>query len=129
MSSTMIMEGKTDKEFIEQYLSFIDKKNPNFQILKGDICSKREELKDILLANKAEQCYIICDADDKRDKYVETIKEVLQDIKYDDIDNFIKNHVFLFPDNQQKGSLEHLIDQILVDKKNLQIVLNIIKNV
>ena len=123
----IIVEGKTDKEFIGQYLQHLKKHNQSldiqeenikFEQLEGDIYSKRDRLTKILKQSKSKPCYIICDVDDQKQLYQETIIVILKDLKYENIDGFMANHVFLFPDNKNSGNLENLLDKILVDDKD-----------
>lgn len=105
MKINIFVEGKHDKEFLEQYLKFLGYLNINVVSCGGNnlnknIISKIQEYKD-----NDEKILLIFDADDDFGLTLERLKKESQDLLSDE-------DIFLFPNNFQNGELETLLFNI-----------------
>lgn len=103
----IIVEGKTDKEFLEIYLRFLQINQKSFKIIKSD---GNTNLKLIPEVKKADKIKIIFDADSNFQTSIDNIKQQLSqnDLK--------KCEIFLLPNNKDNGDLETLIEKIAIEK-------------
>ena len=115
------VEGKADEKFLRDYFGHL-KVNFSFDFFKiqNNVASAEKITSQQLKKVKIENVYFIIDADEKnqvnnKKKYHETIKNILKKLEYQDIfiSNFLQNNIFYFPDNQNYGTLENLINNIL----------------
>lgn len=107
----LIVEGKSDEVFVRQYCRFL---NPDMDE-KISIANGKDNLihhKDI----KKYKTLIIFDADDDYGRSKENIVSQLKTMEVD-IDEY---PIFLFPNNQESGNLETLIEKIALHPKILQ---------
>ena len=105
----IIVEGDSDKKFLESYLKYLNITNYNKIISIG---GKDNIINHIEL--KKEDFIIIFDADDDYDKSKTNIENQLNRL---DIQN---DKIFLFPNNKDTGNLETLIEKIAIYKEVLQ---------
>ncbi|MBT0821662.1 DUF3226 domain-containing protein [Campylobacter lari] len=102
MKINIFVEGKHDKEFLEQYLNFLKLPNANIipcgkNHLDEDAISKMEEAKD-----NNEKILLIFDTDKNFNSTLERIKKESKDLLQDE-------NIFLFPNNFENGELETLL--------------------
>lgn len=108
----IVVEGKSDKEFLEQYIQC---KNPDFvyKIIEND----GNQLKDSVLSqiqkalDSANKVYIVFDSDSNYVQTLQGIKERLNTKILQEIQNNIE--IFLFPNNKDDGELETLLSYII----------------
>lgn len=105
----IIVEGDSDKKFLESYLSYLNIINYTKIVAIGgkDNIVNHKEL-------KKEDFIIIFDADDDYNKSKINIENQLEKL---DIQN---DKIFLFPNNKDTGNLETLIEKIAIHKEVLQ---------
>lgn len=107
----IIVEGNTDKDFIALCLEYfnIDYREKNLIISQG-----KDNLKSLASKiKKAESIKIVFDADNNLKDSKESIEKQLEQIEQDDTQEIkSKCEIFLFPNNQDKGNLETLIENI-----------------
>lgn len=105
----IIVEGESDKSFLENYLEFL-----NLQADGISICGGKDNLKNLLpnIENviNSKKVAIIFDADDDYGKAKANIKKQLGDY-------FNEVEIFLFPNNEESGNLEKLIEKIARKKE------------
>lgn len=108
----IFVEGKSDREFLSQYLKFLNidvEEQKNIVICGGKdrLKEKKDEIKKIL--NQGSKVAIIFDADNDYKKSLENIKN--QICSENDIS------IFLLPNNKDTGNLETLIEKIATKKE------------
>ncbi|MBW5397136.1 DUF3226 domain-containing protein [Brachyspira pilosicoli] len=105
----IIVEGDSDKKFLESYLKYLNIRNYTKIVSIGgkDNIVNHKEL-------KKEDFIIIFDADDDYNESKINIENQLNKL---DIKN---NKIFLFPNNKDIGNLETLIEKIAIYKEVLQ---------
>lgn len=105
----IIVEGDSDKKFLESYLKYLNITNYNKIISIGgkDNLENHKEL-------KKEDFIIIFDADNDYNKSKTNIENQLNKL---DIKN---DKIFLFPNNKDIGNLETLIEKIAIHKEVLE---------
>lgn len=105
----IIVEGDSDKKFLESYLKYLNITNyTNIVSIGGkDNIKNHKEL-------KKEDFIIIFDADDDYNESKSNIENQLDEL---DIKN---DKIFLFPNNKDIGNLETLIEKIAIHKEVLQ---------
>ncbi len=105
----IIVEGDSDKKFLESYLKYLNITNYTKIVAIGgkDNIVNHKEL-------KKEDFIIIFDADDDYDESKINIENQLEKL---DIQN---DKIFLFPNNKDTGNLETLIEKIAIHKEVLQ---------
>lgn len=106
----IIVEGNTDKYFLEIYCKYL-KINANIESIGG-----KNKLKNYKkLNNDTKYFLIIFDADNDFNSSKENIKNQIKELE-----NKSKNYsIFLFPNNNDKGNLEILIENIAKHKEIL----------
>ena len=105
----IIVEGDSDKKFLESYLKYLNITNYTKIVAIG---GKDNIVNHIEL--KKEDFIIIFDADDDYDESKINIENQLEKL---DIQN---DKIFLFPNNKDTGNLETLIEKIAIYKEVLQ---------
>lgn len=105
----IIVEGDSDKKFLESYLKYLNIRNYTKIVAiggKDNIVNHKEF--------KKEDFIIIFDADDDYNESKINIENQLEKL---DIQN---DKIFLFPNNKETGNLETLIEKIAIHKEVLQ---------
>lgn len=108
----IVVEGRSDKEFLEQYIHY-KKANFTYRIIEND----GNQLKDSVLnqiqkaLDYANKVYIIFDADLDYAQTLQGIKKKLNTKIFQEIQNDIE--IFLFPNNRDNGELETLLSYII----------------
>ena len=105
----IIVEGDSDKKFLESYLRHLNIRNYTKIVAIG---GKDNIVNHIEL--KKEDFIIIFDADDDYNESKINIENQLEKL---DIEN---DKIFLFPNNKDTGNLETLIEKIAIHKEVLQ---------
>lgn len=111
----IIVEGKTDKEFIELYIEFLGL--GKFDINSSDGKDNLKKVKKIISHKK--DLKIIFDAGDDIEQAKKDIQERLKKIaEENDIDenSLLQAKIFLFPNNKDNGDLEKLLENIAREK-------------
>ncbi len=119
----IITEGYTDEVFLIQYLESIGKDigtkkgnwnicqsggNDSLHLMESDIKKHNRHNKDTEY-----RCFIIFDADNNYNNSKETINKFLKDKN-------LSAKIFLFPNNQDTGDLESLLERIIpIDKQDI----------
>ena len=110
----IVVEGHTDKDFIELYAKHLGLELGEKDVQptggKDNIQSKAEWIKPAL--NKGKRVLIIFDADDDCEKSREHIKEQLNELGVDSK----KCEIFLMPNDSDFGTLESLLEEIATKK-------------
>ncbi|GAA9843790.1 hypothetical protein VN0594_03930 [Helicobacter pylori] len=121
-------EGKSDRNFLGWYLNFLKYKDhfDMFDIEGKDKLISGEFLEKIdkILKNKHQtykQVCIIFDADKKESQEIDAgfdnkLKHICKELKEKGID-FLREQIFLFPNNQDDGDLEDLLLEIAKHKE------------
>ncbi|MFY4766512.1 DUF3226 domain-containing protein [Campylobacter sp. GB48] len=110
MNIEIFVEGKHDKEFLEQYLKFLGYSDAKIiscgrNTIYGDIISKIKEFKD-----DDKKVLLIFDADSD---FNTTLNRLIQESL-----NLLENKdIFLFPNNYDNGELETLLFKIAKEKQ------------
>ena len=122
----IIVEGHTDKDFIELYCKYLESEIKSVQICQTDgkdnIKNVKEKIHKAL--NMGERVLIIFDADDDIQKSLKNIHAQL-----DLLDYSWKNRceIFLMPNNKDAGNLEALLENTAKEKCILKCFDNYIK--
>lgn len=118
-SFTIIVEGIADKKFISDYLKFlkINFEEDIFFLIEGDVTSKKSRIENKLKKKDINKTFFIIDFDNDKIKYEKTIESILKGLKFSNINNFLSNNIFFFPDDKKTGNLENLLGDILVYPK------------
>ena len=104
----IIVEGDSDKKFLESYLKHLKITNCKIISIGGkDNIKNHKEL-------KKEDYIIIFDADDNYNKSRINIEKQLDEL------NIKNDKIFLFPNNKDIGNLETLIEKIAKHKEVLK---------
>ncbi|WP_221887117.1 DUF3226 domain-containing protein [Campylobacter troglodytis] len=128
----IIVEGDTDKHFIESYCNYLSLKCEVFTS-KGKDKSQKNENNGIQRVRqyiekaltKGERILIIFDADDDKEKSLKNIHNQLDLLETSlkkqcesSLDTILKEQceIFLIPNNQDKGNLETLLENIAKEK-------------
>lgn len=110
MNPPIIVEGKSDKEFLLAYTAHIKKQySLNDIIVNGGNNLKGRVAQAKTLLDVNENIFVIFDADDNYSKSKLTIECHFKDLGPDA--NRVK--VFLFPNNMDSGNLETLLENIV----------------
>lgn len=102
----IIVEGDSDKKFLECYLKYLNITNYTKIVAIG---GKNNIINHIEL--KKEDFIIIFDADDDYNKSKINIENQLDKL------NIKNDKIFLFPNNKDNGNLETLIEKIAIHKE------------
>ncbi|ACN84329.1 DUF3226 domain-containing protein [Brachyspira hyodysenteriae] len=107
----ILVEGYTDKYFIELYLKYL-----NISKCKVEQVAGKDNLfkYKIEIQRSNDNYFIIFDADDNLDKSKNNIINQLE------VDESFFDKIFLFPNNKDTGNLETLIEKIAIHKEVLQ---------
>lgn len=106
----IFVEGNTDKDFIECYLNFLGINN-RYKVIDSEGKDKLKTSKLDMAIPKSIK--IIFDADNNLKDSKENIEKQLEDIEKETKKEIkSKCEIFLFPNNQDKGNLETLIENI-----------------
>ena len=111
----IVVEGHTDKDFIELYCKYLEIKIESEQICQTDgkdnIKSVKEKIHKAL--SRDERVLIVFDADEDAQKSLKNIKEQLVSLN-SSWENRCK--IFLMPNNKDTGNLETLLEHIAKEK-------------
>lgn len=106
----ILVEGKADKKFIEDYIEY-NYKNIKIEINNGNSFNETKIINIKKYIDDNYKLIVIFDADNDINKSIDNIKTNLKNYHLDDKD------IFLFPNNKDSGSLEDLLINIAVRKE------------
>lgn len=110
----ILVEGKADKKFIEDYIEYNYKninENIKIEINNGNSFNETKIINIKKYIDDNYKLIVIFDADNDINKSIDNIKTNLKNYHLDDKD------IFLFPNNKDSGSLEDLLINIAVRKE------------
>lgn len=119
----IFVEGSSDKKFIEQYIEHVfgQKIYEEIVVVGGWTVIKSEKFKSMPVFNKIVDTtnnggknLVIFDADISYEDRAKTVKNFLDN-------NDLDYELFLFPDNQNSGELENLLEK-MIPEQNLPIL-------
>ena len=100
------VEGEEDRNFLKAYIEFLESSNLNFDLVpikgKDKLIGRKNDIENDLL--NGSKVSIIFDADSSYESTKNEIEKTLNDLNVE---------IFLFPNNENSGILENLLEQII----------------